>query len=161
MSDTKVTIYKYFDRMNTREIDCVTHADYRALEEELAALRVRVGDWKSCNDSMPEKRIAMTTSVTDDRQEFEAWAIANDYYMDIRRDGNYASTATSGAWAGYQAAILSQGKVVKSSDLRALPLYEVSNDGFTSSGTPTVERDDEYGDWIKYEDLTAIIGEGD
>ncbi len=57
-----VKILKYFDRMNTREIDVVTHADYRALEEdrdmwfrdhgiieaelreareELAALRVR------------------------------------------------------------------------------------------------------------------------
>lgn len=96
----------------------------------------------------------MTTSVTDDRQAFEAW-------MKTREGFPFAGTYANLMWVSWQAALRSQGKVVKACDLRALPRYEVSNDGFTSTGTPTVERDDQYGDWIKYEDLTAIIGEGD
>lgn len=49
----------------------------------------------------------MTTNEAS-RAEFEKWAVSNDFYMDIRRDGQYASTATSGAWLGYQAALASR-----------------------------------------------------
>jgi len=63
-----------------------------------------------------------TSRVSEDRmrETFEKWAVANDYYMDIRRDGNYASTATSGAWAGFQAALSTMGDVVAVSELRDL-----------------------------------------
>jgi hypothetical protein len=54
MNDTKVvrydpdsSAYGYFLGMRKAEYgDYVTHADYSALEEELAALRVRVGETK-------------------------------------------------------------------------------------------------------------------
>lgn len=101
-------------------------------------------------------------SVTDvQRDAFEKWARSEGYDCYRSDLGVYVWGATNSAWIGYQAALSTQPKAVSVYALKALPRYEVSNDGFTGSGAHTVERDDEYGDWIKYEDLTAIIGEGD
>lgn len=63
----------------------------------------------------------VTNPPTDEmRAAFEKWAVANDCYMDVRRDGNYASTATSGAWEGFKAALSHQGAVVAVDALQGL-----------------------------------------
>jgi hypothetical protein len=98
----------------------------------------------------------MTTSVTDDRQAFEAWAVANGHPVTVRYDGSdkYVSTLTNLRWHGWQAALRSQGKVAEVSRLRALAgswQRKADNLGFP------------YGeDYLGCaNDLTAIIGEGD
>jgi hypothetical protein len=95
----------------------------------------------------------MTTSVTDDRQAFEAWA--KDVGHDVRRTEagtGYASIDTHNAWNAWQAALRSQGKVLNTGDLIAL----------REEVRVQASLKDHYADWEETERMfTAIIGEGD
>lgn len=53
----------------------------------------------------------MTTSVTDDRERFEAWAIDEDFNLSTDINGNYIDHETARAMRVFKAALRSQGKV--------------------------------------------------
>jgi hypothetical protein len=109
----------------------------------------------------------MTTIGTDDRKDFEAWAQSRGMWMlpSCNGVGTYCGSETEGAWESWQAALRSQGKVVSIEKLKALQPYwcdwndqaldeETDPEGSLKS-FPTISI------VYKYEDLTAIIGEGD
>ncbi len=97
----------------------------------------------------------MTTSVTDDRARFEAWAREeHGAWLDKDSHGRYTIPAEESMWLGYQAALRSQGKVVSEEDVAKM--QELAESWrvkyYDYLGEPA---------YLKCaEDLTAIIGEG-
>lgn len=97
-------------------------------------------------------------SVTDvQREAFEQWA-TSEFGYNMRRslsdkDG-YHYPSTQRAWEGWQAALSTQPKAVKASDLQEL-VDDWSDASYFSDVTPESVRDKHV------HNLTAIIGEVD
>ena len=114
----------------------------------------------------------MTTSVTDDRQAFEAWATSEFGYHTRRslsdKDG-YHYLSTQRAWEGWAAALSTQPKAVSVDEAENRGLrnglalgWRLGQENDTKTfNSVSATYDRESREMRQEQHLTAIIGEGD
>lgn len=103
----------------------------------------------------------MTNPPTDERREFEAWAVDVGYNVSRTDDGNgYKSIETHNSRNAWNAALSHQGEVVKVSELRELQAYYVSWN--YQEFEPCEQHDSANGTVVlMLSDLTALISKAE